>query len=67
MNPPFFVEQAQECGPSAWEMRDRSGALRAWITWDEQSGNYYVGADRDFECEFFPTFEEACAFAEGLA
>lgn len=50
----------------AWEMRDKSGNLRAIVTWDSQFSLYYVSAG-EMEQEAFCSFSEAQRYAEGGA
>jgi hypothetical protein len=52
----------------AWQVRAGDhGGLLACITWDDNSGNYYVSAGMDLESEHFRTFREAVDYALGGA
>ena len=52
----------------AWQVRAGDhGGLLACITWDDNSGNYYVSAGMDLESEHFRTFREAVNYALGGA
>jgi hypothetical protein len=55
-----------QVGDFAWEVRAESGTLCACVTFDDESGNFYVSSG-DCDCEFFRTFREACAYAFGGA
>lgn len=64
MYPENILHQTDD---TQWEVRNRKGDLLACITWDDNSGNYYVSAGMDLESEHFRTFREAVNYALGGA
>jgi hypothetical protein len=60
MHPENILHQTDD---TQWEVRNHKGDLLACITFDEESGNYYVSEGLDLESEFFGSRIEAFHYA----